>query len=76
MSVPVVLVKQAQWSDIRQIYRAVFKPGPQVENFAAPNEWSRALNKVPVEDDGKIVTGSGDKKAERKADKKAEKKAK
>jgi len=41
MTVPMPLVEREQWADIRQIYRAVFEPGPQVENFSAQNEWSR-----------------------------------
>jgi hypothetical protein len=40
-SVPLALVIRNQWADVRQIFHAVFESGPQVENFGAPNEWSR-----------------------------------
>ena len=40
-TVPLALVERELWADIRQIFRAVFQAGPQVENFSAHNEWSR-----------------------------------
>lgn len=44
-TVPVALVDRKQWADIRQIFRAVFESGPQVENFSSGNEWSRGSAK-------------------------------
>ena len=44
-TVPLALVDRDQWADIRQIFRAVFQAGPQVENFSAQNEWSRWTQK-------------------------------
>ncbi len=44
-TVPLTLVERGQWADIRQIFRAVFQAGPQVENFSAQNEWSRWTQK-------------------------------
>ncbi len=41
LTIPVKLIVDQKWSDIRHLYRAVCLPGPQVENFGAENEWSR-----------------------------------
>lgn len=41
MTVLLSLVESKRWTDIHHIYRATLQSGPQVINYASPNDWGR-----------------------------------
>jgi len=41
LAVPLTLIENNRWVDIRHLFRAAFLSGPQVINFGSPNDWSR-----------------------------------